>query len=87
MVKAVKKILKKWVKAYKSMVLYRRCKRAIRRADRQAVVTGRKQLVLLHGGKPVVVSKQQLKKLIRQGAFIRGFTLEKAERLAIYKTL
>lgn len=80
------KIIEKWVKAYKSYVLYKRCNRAIKRADRQAVTTGRKQLVIMYGGKPIVVSKQHLKAKIREGAFCKGFTPEKAESLAIYKT-
>lgn len=74
------------VKAFKSYVLYLRCKRAIKRADRNAVVTGKKWLVLMYGGKPIVVSKQHLKSKIKEGAFCKGFTPEKAEALAIYKT-
>jgi hypothetical protein len=80
------KLFQKIVKAYKSYVLYRRCKRAIKRADRQAVTTGKKQLVIMYGGKPLVVSKQHLKQKIKEGAFCKGFTPEKAESLAIYKT-
>jgi hypothetical protein len=80
------KLFQKIVKTYKSYVLYRRCKRAIKRADRQAVVTGKKQLVIMYGGKPIVVSKQHLKEKIKEGAFCKGFTPEKAESLAIYKT-
>lgn len=68
------------------MLLYIRCKRATRHADKQAVVTGKKQLVIMYGGEPLVVSKQRLKKLIRKGVFAKGFTPEVAEALAIYKT-
>ena len=49
-------------------------------------MTGRKWLVLMYGGKPLVVSKQHLKDKIKEGAFRKGFTPEKAESLAIYKT-
>ena len=80
------KLFQKIVKAYKSYVLYKRCKRAIKRADRQATVTGKKQLVIMYGGKPLIVSKQHLKQKIKEGAFCKGFTPEKAESLAIYKT-
>lgn len=80
------KLFQKIVKAYKSYVLYKRCNRAIKRADRQAVVTGKKQLVIMYGRKPLVVSKQHLKQKIKEGAFCKGFTPEKAESLAIYKT-
>ncbi len=78
--------IKKWVKAYRSVVYYRRCKKAIKRADRRAIVTGKKQLVMIYGGKPVVISKQRLKEMIKKGVFVKGFTPEKAEALAIYKT-
>lgn len=47
---------------------------------------GQKWLVLMYGGKPLVVSKQHLKAKIKEGAFCKGFTPEKAESLAIYKT-
>ncbi len=67
-------------------MLYTRCKRAIKRADRNALTTGKKQLVLMYDGKPIVVSKQHLKKIIREGAFCKEFTTERAEALAIYKT-
>lgn len=80
------KIFKRIRKAYNSHVLYIHCKRAIKRADRQAVVTGKKQLVIMYGGKPLVVSKQHLKEKIKEGVFRKGFTPEKAEALAIYKT-
>lgn len=74
------------IRLIKEITLYCRCKRAIKRAERQAVVTGKKQLVLMYGGKPIVVSKQHLKQKIKEGAFVKGFTPEKAEGLAIYKT-
>ena len=80
------KTFKKLVAAWKSMLLYVRCKRAIRKADRMAVVTGKKWLVLVSRGKPVVVSKQCIRRLIKQGYFTRDFTPAKAEEIAIHKT-
>lgn len=80
------KIFRKCVKAYESYVLYIRCKRAIKRADRNAVVTGRKWLVIMYNGKPLVVSKQHLKAKIKEGVFRKDFTPQRAESLAIYKT-
>lgn len=74
------------VKRFKSFVLYVRCKRAIKEADRRLATTGKKQLVLMYGGRPLVISKQQLRAKIRDGYFCKGFTPEKAESLAIYKT-
>ncbi|MEG1998983.1 MAG: hypothetical protein RR015_03105 [Bacteroidales bacterium] len=81
------KIIQKTVSAGKSLLLYWRCKYAITRADRQAITTGRKQLVIMYDGKPIVVSKQHLKRAIKSGAFRKGFTIENAEKMAIHKTL
>ena len=36
-------------------------------------------------GKPVVVSMQGVKKLIRQHRFAKGFTAEKAREIAIFE--
>ena len=77
-------ILKKLSKAYQSMVLYIRCKRAIHKADYLALTTGKKYLVLMSGGRPVVISKQRIKALIKKGGFVKGFTPTKAEEIAIY---
>lgn len=77
-------IFKKWSKAYRSAVLYIRCKRAIRKADRLTLTTGKKYLVLISGGRPVVISKQRIKALIKEGGFVKGFTPAKAEEIAIY---
>ncbi len=80
------KIIGKLTEAYHSLVLYRRCRRAIKEADRRKVTTGQKQLVLMYDGKPLVISKQRIKVKIKKGVFHKGFTPEKAEALAIYKT-
>ncbi len=80
------KFIHKVVELCKSFILYKRCRRAIKEADRRLVQTGKKQLVLMYDGKPMVISKQQVKAKIRQGFFHKGFTPEKAESLAIYKT-
>ena len=61
-----------------------RKKRAIRKAQAEADLYGRKFLVLVFNKKPVVVSKQGIKALIRRHRFSKGFTPEKAEQLAIY---
>ena len=56
------KIFRKCVKAYKSYVLYIRCKRAIKRADRNAVVTGKKQVKSLKI-KPEIVDPEDIEML------------------------
>lgn len=79
-------IIKKWIAFARSLANYRRCRRAIREADRRLVTTGQKQLVIMYGGKPLTIAKRQLKEKIKDHFFERGFTPEKAEALAIYKT-
>ncbi len=93
MVKFIQKLdqLFTWIKELiNSALLYWRCKKAIKRADYRAVTTGRKQLVLIQQGRPVVVSKQHLKNQIQQKksqkGFKKGFTIQKAESMAIYIT-
>lgn len=60
-------------------------KRAIKKAQRDANQLRRKFLVLVMDGKPVVVSMQGIKKLIRCHRFAKGFTAEKARKIAIYE--
>lgn len=62
-----------------------RKKRAIKQAQHDADTLRRKFLVLVRDGKPVVVSMQGVKKLIRQHRFAKGFTAEKAREIAIYE--
>lgn len=55
-----------------------------RKARRKADLYGKKYLVLVFEGKPVAVSMQGIKSLIRQKRFKKGFTAETAVKLAIY---
>ena len=72
-------------KLVRSTVFEWRRKRAIKKAQRDANQLRRKFLVLVIDGKPVVVSMQGLKKLIRCHRFAKGFTAEKARQIAIYE--
>ena len=58
--------------------------RAISEAQRSADLYRKKFLVLVYQGKPVCVSIQGIKQLIRQKRF-PGLTAEKARRIAIYE--
>jgi hypothetical protein len=80
------RLIKKMVKVYKSYTLYRRCKRAIREANRAAIMTRKVHVVIMLNGRPVVISKQGLRKVIRDRAKGSGFTIQHAEKLCIYKT-
>lgn len=61
-----------------------RKKRAIGEARRSADLYRKKFLVLVHQGRPVCVSMQGVKKIIRQKRF-HGLNAEKARRIAIYE--
>ncbi len=75
------------VKLILDLIFTFRLKRAKIRADRRKAETGKKQLVILYRKKPIVVSKQHLKKSIAEGCYEKGFTIQKAEKLAVYQTL
>ena len=64
-----------------------RKERAIKKAQKLADLNRRKYLVLVSAGKPVVVSMQGVRKLIRQRRFTKGFTAEKAREIAIYEAI
>lgn len=66
-------------KYFKALVFEWRLKRAKKKAASDAALYGKKFLVVVFGGKPVVVSMQGIKKLIRQHRFAKGFTAEKAK--------
>ncbi len=76
------KFFKKLMRAY--LFEWRR-KRAIKKAQRDANEQRRKFLVLVLDGKPVVVSMQGVKRLIRCHRFAKGFTAETARRYALFE--
>lgn len=71
-------------KYFKALVFEWRLKRAKKKADSDAALYGKKFLVVVFGGKPVVVSMQGIKKLIRQHRFSKDFTAEKAVKCALF---
>ena len=71
-------------KYFKALLFDWRKKRAIKKAQNEATLFGKKFLVLVFNGKPVVVSMQGIKKLIRQRRFSKDFTPETACECAIY---
>lgn len=71
-------------KIVRATVFEWRRKRAIKKAQKDANLLRRRFLVLVQNGKPVVVSMQGVKKLIRCHRFAKGFTAEKAREIALY---
>ena len=71
-------------KYFKALLFDWRKKRAIKKAQNDAELHRKKFLVLVFCGKPVVVSMQGIKKMIRQHRFSKDFTAETACKCAIY---
>lgn len=74
-------------KRIKAWLFDYRKNRAIKKAQKLATLNRRKYLVLVSAGKPVVVSMQGVRKLIKQHRFTKGFTAEKAREIAIFEAL
>lgn len=71
-------------KYFKALLFDWRKKRAIKKAQNDAELHRKKFLVLVFNGKPVVVSMQGIKKMIRQHRFSKDFTAKTACKCAIY---
>lgn len=69
---------------FRTLLFDWRKNRAISEARRSADLYRKKFLVLVHQGRPVCVSMQGVKKLIRQKRF-HGLTAEKAREIAIFE--
>lgn len=61
-------------------------RKAIQKANWMFEKTGAKFFCLWYKGKPLVKSKQNLKELIKEGAFKKGMTIHDIEALAFYAT-
>lgn len=76
------------IKAYFRAVIFDcRLRHCRREADRRRALSGQKQLVIVLNRRPLVVSKQHIKKLVREGMYRRGVTAAGIEAKAIYRTL
>lgn len=75
----------KVVQAIKRHIENIRVKKAVKKANKLFQRTGRKYLVLWYDGKPIVISKKELKILIDKGVF-KGISIQEIQKKAIYKT-
>lgn len=76
------------IKAYFRAVIFDcRLRHCRREADRRRALSGQKQLVIVLNRRPVVVSKQHIKQLVREGMYRRGVTAADIEAKAIYRTI
>ena len=78
------KNIKAWFRAVIFDCRLRHCRRE---ADRRRALSGQKHLVIVLNRRPVVVSKQHIKKLVREGMYRRGVTAADIEAKAIYRTI
>lgn len=72
---------------FKAGVFDCRLRHCRREADRRRALSGQKQLVIVLNRRPVVVSKQHIKQLVREGMYRRGVTAADIEAKAIYRTV
>ena len=77
-------MVKNLVKYFKAWLFDWRLKRAIKKADWSAAHNRRKYMVIVFDGKPVCVSSQGIKKLIKQHRFMRGVTYDTILKCAAY---
>ena len=78
------KNIKTWFRAVIFECRLRHCRRE---ADRRRAISGQKQLVLVLNRRPVVVSKQHVRQLVREGMYRRGVTAADIEAKAIYRSI
>ena len=71
----------------KDIIFAVRFKRAVRKADYFHHITHRKYMVIVVKGKLEVLSKQELKKFVSNGIFLKGTTIGDIERKALYITM
>ncbi len=76
------------IKAYfRAVVFDCRLRHCRREADRRRALSGQKQLVIVLDRRPVVVSKQHIKRLVRDGMYRRGVSAADIEAKALYRTI
>ena len=63
-----------------------RYKRAVKKAVKVQGLTGRKQVVIMYKGRPVVISKRKIRTLVATHYFAKGMTVQDIERKALFVT-
>jgi hypothetical protein len=77
-------MLNKAVKLIKKLIFNIRLRWAVREAKANARLYNRRFMVIQFNGKPMVISKRDLKTLIARKFFIKGTTMEQLEKKAWY---
>lgn len=74
------------IQLIKDFIFSWRYKRAVKKAVEVQQLTGRRQFVVMYNGKPVVVSKRRIRKLVSMHCFQKGLTVQDIERRALFVT-
>ncbi len=74
------------IKAIKKRIFNYRFKKSVEKAKEAAAATGRKHMVILFKGRPVVITKQRINHLVRTRRFAKGVSTADIERQALYVT-
>lgn len=72
---------------FRAVIFDCRLRHCRREAERRRALSGQKQLVIVLNRRPIVVSKQRIKQLVREGMYRRGVTAADIEAKAIYRTI
>jgi hypothetical protein len=64
----------------------RKLAKAVKKADKLAELYRQKFFVLRYKRGFIVKSRRELRKLIREGYFVKGFDLNEVRKIAIYTT-
>lgn len=75
------------IKFFKALIFDFRLRHCRREADRRRAISGCKQLVITLNRRPIVVSKQHIKRLVREGVYRKGVSAADIEKSAIYVTI
>ena len=78
--------LYKGYKKIKKLIFDLRLRMAVRRANRDSKLFGKRLIVIVFNGKLEVYEKQRLKELIRHKYFKKGTTIEQLEKMAYHVT-
>ena len=70
----------------KKLIFDLRLRMAVRRANRDSKLFGKRLIVIVFNGKLEVYEKQRLKELIRHKYFKKGTTIEQLEKMAYHVT-
>ena len=79
-------LIQSLIKKYRANKLKKEVNKAIDKACSLREKTGRKYLVIMHKGHPIIQTKRNLQTLIRRRYFKKGTTIQDIEKVALFIT-